>query len=129
MKLLTVLFSLLLLSKVIIARLGVDLSAYTDVNQWDCLIDNYNITYTNIRLYRNIGSIDTNAANTINELYKVSSSSSSSSLLLKNSIDGYIFPCISSSSYSLSHNITCPSGIYHHHHYYYYHYHYILYYY
>ena len=82
------------------ARNGVDLSVPTDSTTWNCLVSQQNVTFAMIRAYRSSGVVDINSANTIQ--------------LAKNAgikdVDGYMFPCISTSPYSLSHQITCDSA-------------------
>ncbi len=80
-------------------RTGVDLSVATTQSTWDCLAKDYNVTYSIIRVYRNTGLVDTNAATTIKNVAAAGI----------NDIGAYMFPCMPTSSYSLSHNITCPS--------------------
>lgn len=79
------------------ARAGVDLSVSTSIDTWKCLKENYSIDYTIIRLYRSIGDIDSNSANSIH---------SASSVGITD-IGGYMFPCLSTSPYSKNNNITC----------------------
>ena len=82
------------------ARRGVDLSVVTDDSIWTCLAQKYNITFAIMRAYRSVGAVDINAAASIS--------------LAKNAgikdVDAYMFPCISTSPYSLAHNITCASA-------------------
>jgi hypothetical protein len=81
------------------AKAGVDLSVVTDAATWDCLVSN-NVEFAIIRAYRSLGQVDSNAPTSV-------------SLALKagvKSVDAYMFPCITSSSYAVSHNITCDSA-------------------
>ena len=78
---------------------GVDLSVATTTADWDCLVKQHNTTYTVIRTYRNIGAIDTNSANSIRLAAEAG---------IKD-IGVYIFPCVETSSYAVSHNVTCVS--------------------
>ena len=81
-------------------RTGVDLSVQTNSSTWDCFVGKFNVSYAIIRLYRNIGQIDSNGANTILTAAKAGVSD----------LGAYMFPCIQTSTYSLTHNITCPSA-------------------
>jgi hypothetical protein len=81
------------------ARSGVDLSVVTDNATWECLAAN-NISFAIVRAYRSLGQIDPNAPTTIDFAWKAGIPS----------VDAYMFPCITSSSYALSHNITCDSA-------------------
>lgn len=81
------------------SRYGIDSSVLINSTTFNCLIKEYLINYIKIRIYRSIGDIDSNSIDTIKSGY-------SSGI---NDIDVYIFPCISSSSYSISHNITCET--------------------
>lgn len=83
----------------IVARNGVDLSIATTVSDWQCLAD-ADITYSIIRLYRSLGAVDTNSPTTIQNANKVGITD----------LGGYFFPCMPSSPYAVSKNITCPSA-------------------
>eukprot|EP01039_Chlorochromonas_danica_P000603 gene603-652_t len=78
---------------------GVDLSVSTTIDDWKCLTREKNVSFTIIRLYRSVGAVDSNAPLTIRLADQVG---------LKD-IGVYMFPCLSSSNYSLSHGIVCPS--------------------
>jgi GH25 family lysozyme M1 (1,4-beta-N-acetylmuramidase) len=78
--------------------IGVDLSAATTLSDWQCLKSQYNVSFSIVRAYRNVGAIDTNAANTIKNALSAGVTD----------VGVYMFPCISSSSYSVSHGIICP---------------------
>lgn len=78
---------------------GVDLSVVTSVDDWNCLVQ-HNVSFGIVRVFRNIGVVDGNSANSIISASKAGIKS----------IDGYIFPCVQSSPYSISHNVTCPSA-------------------
>jgi len=77
------------------AALGFDLSVASDQTDWECLATNLG-TFGIVRLYRNIGKVDINSAKSINAANSV-----------LNNIDGYMFPCITQSPYSIANNITC----------------------
>lgn len=94
-----VLFALVIATS---ALLGFDLSVKSTEEDWSCLASpDIGGSFGIIRLYRNIGQVDRNssksilAANTVMEVGR---------------IDGYMFPCISQSQYSIDHNITCDSA-------------------
>lgn len=80
------------------ARLGVDLSVATDEATWDCLLDQ-GMDFAKVRAYHSTGQLDTNAPATITAASKAG----------MKDIDAYIFPCISTSPYSIENNITCKS--------------------
>ena len=63
-----------------------------------CLKEN-NATFGIVRLYRNVGKVDTNSSKSI---------LAASSVI--NNIDGYMFPCVSQAPYSIQHNITCDDA-------------------
>jgi hypothetical protein len=84
---------------VVQGRFGVDLSVATDVDTWTCLI-NQNIEYAKVRAYRSSGKLDTNAAPSLLNANKAG----------MKDLDAYIFPCISTSPYSIANNITCTSA-------------------
>lgn len=81
------------------ARTGVDLSVATTVDTWNCLKSEHNVDYAIIRVYRSLGEVDTNSANTIKNV---------ASAGIKD-IGAYMFPCMPTASYNVGHNITCPS--------------------
>lgn len=80
-------------------RTGVDLSVETSASTWDCLINQHNVTYADVRVSHSTGQLDYNGPNSIIFASRAG---------LKD-IGAYIFPCITTSPYSLSHNITCAS--------------------
>jgi len=81
-------------------RSGVDLSVATTVSDWECLVNQYNVSYSFIRVYRSVGAIDTNSATNIKNAASVGI----------HDIGIYMFPCLSSSPYSISHGISCASA-------------------
>ena len=81
------------------SRYGIDSSVLLSTENFLCLINEKNISYIKMRIYRSIGDIDSNCVSSIHSAY----------LSGITDIDVYIFPCISSSSYSISHNITCET--------------------
>lgn len=85
--------------KAILCRSGCDLSVATTSGSWNCLTTSYNVTYTIVRTYRNLGEVDTNSANSIILAGQAG---------IKD-IGAYIFPCITSAAYSIAHNITCSA--------------------
>lgn len=94
-------FSVLLIAVavfVVECRQGVDLSIPTDESSWSCLAQ-AGISFGKVRVYRSVGQLDTNAP---------ASLKSASSAGMKD-LDAYIFPCISTSPYSVANNITCKS--------------------
>ena len=80
------------------AALGFDLSVASDQTDWECLATN-DATFGIVRLYRNLGQIDKNAAKSI----------IAANTALDN-IDGYMFPCVTQSPYSIANNITCDDA-------------------
>jgi GH25 family lysozyme M1 (1,4-beta-N-acetylmuramidase) len=78
---------------------GVDLSVATTVADWQCLVSDYNVTYAIIRTYRSVGEVDTNSPNTIH--YAATAG-------IKD-IGVYMFPCMPTSPYSISNEITCAT--------------------
>lgn len=87
-----------LLSALVQARFGVDLSVATDENAWSCLLGQ-DISFAKVRAYRSSGKIDTNSAASLQNAQKAGFKD----------LDAYIFPCITTSPYSLANNITCDS--------------------
>mmetsp|Transcript_20402 Transcript_20402/g.34165 ORF Transcript_20402/g.34165 Transcript_20402/m.34165 type:complete len:249 (-) Transcript_20402:405-1151(-) len=81
------------------AGTGVDLSVETGVDTWECLVQR-DVSFAIIRAYRNVGEIDTSAARSIKF---------ASSVGLKD-LGAYIFPCIATSNYAVSNDITCKSA-------------------
>lgn len=81
------------------SRNGVDLSVATTMDDWKCLTREKNVSFTIIRLYRSVGAVDSNAPQSLRLAAQAG---------LKD-IGIYMFPCLSSSNYSLSHGIVCPS--------------------
>lgn len=82
-----------------LGRTGVDISVATTNSVWDCLMNEKNVTYAIVRVYRCIGAIDSNSANSI-------------ALAAKSGVKdlgAYIFPCLPNAPYNLAHNITCSS--------------------
>jgi hypothetical protein len=92
-------FVLIAFSAYILAESGVDLSVATDSTTWKCLTSEHNITYAVIRVYRNIGAVDENSANSLTLAHAAGI----------NDLGAYIFPCISNSPYAKSKNIVCES--------------------
>lgn len=82
-----------------LGRAGVDLSVATSLSDWQCLREKYSVDYAIIRLYRNIGLIDTNGAASLTNAAKAGI----------NDLGAYMFPCLSESPYSKSHNVSCES--------------------
>jgi hypothetical protein len=87
-------------STLCLGRDGVDLSVETSLETWKCLQQDHNISYAKIRVYRNVGQVDSNATMSIKLATHV----------LGHNVDAYIFPCISTSAYAISKNVTCPSA-------------------
>jgi hypothetical protein len=79
---------------------GVDLSVATTSEQWACLVNTYDVTYGIIRAYRSSGQLDLNGPDSI-----ILASDAG-----VKSIGAYIFPCISSSAYSVNNDIQCVSA-------------------
>jgi hypothetical protein len=78
------------------AALGFDVSVPVDELGWTCLAQDNNATFGLVRVYRNLGQVDRNSSSTI-----------LSATGIVNNIDGYMFPCITKSPYSIANNITC----------------------
>eukprot|EP01038_Epipyxis_sp_PR26KG_P004636 gene4636-6517_t len=82
------------------AKLGVDLSIVTNSSIWDCLVKEHSTEYAIIRAYRSLGQVDANSANSL----RLAHNSGVKDLGV------YMFPCITSSNYAKSNNITCDSA-------------------
>ena len=83
-----------------LGRAGVDISVRTTSADWACLKNTKNIDYAIVRMYRNVGLVDSNGTTSL-------------ALALGAGITdlgAYMFPCVTSSAYAISHNITCPSA-------------------
>eukprot|EP00602_Paraphysomonas_sp_CaronLab_P010234 CAMPEP_0185018932 /NCGR_PEP_ID=MMETSP1103-20130426/1595_1 /TAXON_ID=36769 /ORGANISM="Paraphysomonas bandaiensis, Strain Caron Lab Isolate" /LENGTH=248 /DNA_ID=CAMNT_0027548985 /DNA_START=70 /DNA_END=816 /DNA_ORIENTATION=+ len=80
-------------------RYGVDLSVATNEDTWQCLMKEKNTSYAIVRAYRSIGELDENAAQSI-----IAANSAGI-----RDLHAYIFPCVSSSSYSQKNGIECES--------------------
>jgi GH25 family lysozyme M1 (1,4-beta-N-acetylmuramidase) len=87
------------LFSVALAYNGVDLSVATTVTDWQCLMNDYNVTYAIIRTYRSVGEVDTNSPDTIH--YAAAAG--------VKDIGVYMFPCMPTSPYSVSNEINCAS--------------------
>ncbi len=81
-------------------KLGVDLSIVTNSSDWSCLVKDHQTEYAIIRAYRSLGQVDLNSANTL----RLASEAGVKDLGV------YMFPCITSSNYAKSKNITCDSA-------------------
>ena len=90
----------LYLSVAMAAHFGVDLSVATDEGTFNCLVQEHQTSFVIVRAFRSLGAVDSNAGNTI-----VSASNAGIA-----TIAAYVFPCIQSSAYAMSKNITCPSA-------------------
>lgn len=84
---------------VVSAETGVDLSVATTPDTWACLVGKYNVNFAIIRTFRNKGLVDNNAAETLTNAHNAG---------IKD-LGAYMFPCIPTSSYASSNNITCES--------------------
>jgi hypothetical protein len=82
------------------ARTGVDLSVPTTLSTWQCLVSQHQVDYSIIRVYRNIGQVDANAANSLKMAYQAG----------VKDLGGYLFPCMPTSPYTASKNVTCDSA-------------------
>jgi hypothetical protein len=82
------------------AYTGVDLSVATNLTDWQCLVKDHSVTYTIIRAYRNVGLVDSNSPNSL----KTALSAGVKDLSI------YMFPCMPTSPYSISHQVSCPSA-------------------
>ncbi len=82
------------------ARRGVDLSVSTDTSVWKCLMTDYNVSYAFVRAYRSVGELDANAPSSI-------VAASDAGLF---DLHAYIFPCVSTSPYSIANGIKCDSA-------------------
>ena len=97
--------SLLLLSLVVgpwfaAATIGVDISVETTPEIIECFAD-AGIAFVIPRVYRSVGAVDPNGGVTM----KLARAQQSFKF-----VDGYIFPCIQSSAYSVAHNVSCASA-------------------
>lgn len=81
------------------AETGVDLSVATTPDTWACLVGKYEVNFSIIRTFRNKGLVDENAANTLFNAHNAG----------VKDLGAYIFPCVPSSAYATSNNITCES--------------------
>jgi hypothetical protein len=84
---------------VAVARHGVDLSVTTDETTWKCLMSEHNTTYAFVRVYRSVGQLDANAPDSIKSAW-------GAGLL---NLHAYVFPCVSTSPYSIQNGIVCDS--------------------
>lgn len=82
------------------ARTGVDLSVATTVDTWQCLMKENSVDYAIIRAYRNVGQIDSNCATTLKNAHNAG----------VKDLGAYMFPCMPTSAYAASKNITCKSA-------------------
>ncbi len=94
-----VLIALCLIFAICQARTGVDISVAKTSSTWECLVSQHQVDYAIIRIYRNLGQVDSNAPNTL----KMASQAGVKDL------GGYLFPCMPSSPYSAAKNVTCDS--------------------
>lgn len=78
---------------------GVDTSVLTTQDQFKCLIMTANTSFVIIRAYRSLGAVDDAAPESAKNAHAAGIFN----------IGAYIFPCIASSNYSITHNITCES--------------------
>lgn len=78
---------------------GLDASVSLNATTWKCLNDEMSLSFATIRVYRNIGTIDTQAAPTL----------LAAPANLKDTLSAYIFPCVNSSQLSIDRQIVCPS--------------------
>lgn len=81
-------------------RAGVDLSVRTTSADWTCLKTTKNIDYAIVRMFRNLGQVDTNGTVSLSLAFDAGITD----------LGAYIFPCVTSSAYAVSRNITCPSA-------------------
>lgn len=81
-------------------KLGIDLSIETNITNWECLKLKHQTMFSIVRIYRSLGEIDKNAILNLQKAYTSG---------IKE-LGVYVFPCISTSSYSLNNNITCKSA-------------------
>lgn len=81
------------------SQFGVDLSVATDDTTWKCLVEEKDISFSLIRVYRSVGELDANCPASLKSAHSAG---------IKD-LHAYIFPCVSSSPYSLANNITCAS--------------------
>ncbi len=96
--------TLILLVVSVGARIGYDLSVPADAQTWTCLRDAIALgdgpAFAIVRVFRNIGEIDTNAATTLRSATDAG----------MGDLGAYIFPCIAQAPYSLANNNTCGSA-------------------
>lgn len=64
------------------SHLGVDLSVLTNTSQFSCLINNYNIEYAFVRVFRSVGLVDNNSVESIVNAHSAG----------VKSLSAYIFP-------------------------------------
>lgn len=83
----------------IYAYYGVDLSVLTQSADWECLVNERNVTYAIVRAYRNTGLVDSNSTNSLHYAAQAG----------VKDLGIYMFPCVTTSSYAVSKNIVCPS--------------------
>jgi hypothetical protein len=79
---------------------GVDLSVPTTASDWKCLTSDHSVNYAIVRVYRSIGEVDLNGGPSIKLAIDTG---------IKD-VGAYIFPCMPTAPYTLSHNITCDSA-------------------
>lgn len=89
--------STLLVTYAAASRFGVDLSVASTTENWKCLMTDHNTSFGIVRAYRSVGAIDENSANSLKNAYDAGLTD----------LHAYIFPCVSSSSYSVKNNIKC----------------------
>lgn len=96
------LFSLVVFSTIgnAAAEAGVDLSVATTADNWKCLTTEHAVSYAIVRVYRSIGEVDLNGGPSIKLAIDAG---------IKD-VGAYMFPCISTAPYTVSHNITCESA-------------------
>jgi len=82
------------------SKAGVDLSVATTEADWTCLVKDHDVKYAIVRTYRNLGAVDENSAPSLKLAAKAGVAD----------LGAYIFPCITTSPYSISKNITCDSA-------------------
>jgi len=100
MKYSAVVLALLNIFVAVQGKAGVDLSVQTTQEDWNCLVKDHDISYAIIRAYRSLGALDENAADTLKLAYAAG---------IKD-LGAYMFPCITTSSYAISKNITCDAA-------------------
>lgn len=84
---------------VIAAETGVDLSVATSPDTWSCLVGKFDVSFAIIRTYRNKGVVDENSPNTLLNAHNAG----------VKDLGAYIFPCVPSSTYATTSNVTCES--------------------